>query len=110
MRTDGKRASIEAGKPVKWFCNQVRDDSGSHQNRVIAEKVVGSGQSAPIFKTEPSVFPGGIHVGYKRKGEQSSMPRFWAYTTGRMELPSTGTSTKTHTRAIRVNKEGRDKK
>lgn len=90
MRTDSKRTSIEAGKPVKWFYNQVRDDSGLHQNRVIAEKVVGSGRSAPTVKTEPSVFPGGIKVGYKWKGEQRLMPRFGVYTTGRMELPSTG--------------------
>lgn len=43
------------GKPVKWlFCNQVRDDNDSDQDKVVVEKAAESGQSARIFKTEPS--------------------------------------------------------
>lgn len=58
-------------KPVKWlFCNQVRDDDDSDQDKVFIEKALESGQSACIFKTAISMFPGEINVGYKRKGSQ----------------------------------------
>lgn len=88
----------------------MRNNSGSDQDKVVAEAVVECGQSASIFESEPSVLPGGIKVGDKMKGKPRIMPRFGSYTTGRMELPSTWMSTKTITSAIKVSKRGpRDK-
>lgn len=60
----------------------MRDDGGSDQGRVVAEEaVVQSSQSACIFKTEPSVFPGRLNVGCKKKGKPRIMLRFGAHTT-----------------------------
>lgn len=84
------------GKPDKWlFCNQVRDDNDSDQNKVVVKKAVESGQITCIFKTKPSACSWWDECGYKRKGEQRMMPKLGAYTTGNMELSSIGVSMET---------------